>query len=243
MRAKTRTNGSFVAIKLIENIDSSSYTTRKVLREVKLLKKLSEIENNIFTTLLLDIIAPETKFDHIFLVMSLGTTDMKSFLESRDALSLNEDHILTLLYNMICSLHFVHSMGIIHRDIKPGNLLMDANCGVTICDFGLARTMPQKTDKEKELSSFRRKEYQKVLESPEEERTSRESAFRDKVSSKLNEARQISGSEKTKRSLTCCVMSRFYRSPEVITVQCGYNQSADIWSTGCILLEFLLTLQ
>ena len=37
-------------------------------------------------------------------------------------------------------------------------------------------------------------------------------------------------------------MSRYYRSPEVITVQNNYNQSADVWSLGCILLEFLATL-
>jgi serine/threonine protein kinase len=37
-------------------------------------------------------------------------------------------------------------------------------------------------------------------------------------------------------------MSRYYRSPEVITVQNNYSQSADVWSLGCILLEFLTTL-
>jgi mitogen-activated protein kinase 1/3 len=129
------------------------------LREVKLLKKLSKIDNNIFTTLLLEIIAPDknNELNHIFLVMSLGATDMKSFLESKDSQSLTEEHILTLLYNMICAVHFVHSMGVIHRDLKPANFLMDANCGVTLCDFGISRAMPPKTQKEKEFHNFRRK--------------------------------------------------------------------------------------
>lgn len=47
-----------VAIKLIQNIDKSSYTTRKVLREIIILRKLSEIEENLFTIKLLDVIIP-----------------------------------------------------------------------------------------------------------------------------------------------------------------------------------------
>lgn len=34
----------------------------------------------------------------------------------------------------------MHSVNILHRDLKPGNLLINANCDLKICDFGLART-------------------------------------------------------------------------------------------------------
>jgi len=33
----------------------------------------------------------------------------------------------------------VHSAGIYHRDLKPRNLLVNSNCDLKICDFGLAR--------------------------------------------------------------------------------------------------------
>ena len=62
---------------------------------------------------------------------------------------MDEDHVITLLYNQLCALNFLHSTNIIHRDLKPGNLLVDSQCNIKICDFGLARTLPKKKDFEK----------------------------------------------------------------------------------------------
>ena len=38
-------------------------------------------------------------------------------------------------------LDHMHDIQIIHRDLKPSNVLIDSGCEVTICDFGLARTL------------------------------------------------------------------------------------------------------
>jgi mitogen-activated protein kinase 7 len=34
---------------------------------------------------------------------------------------------------------YIHSAKVLHRDLKPGNLLVNADCELKICDFGLAR--------------------------------------------------------------------------------------------------------
>lgn len=102
------------------------------------------------------------RFDHIFLVMELIDSDMKKLLSSTPPIPLQEDHIITIMYNSLCALNFIHSANIIHRDIKPGNFLINSNCSVKICDFGLSRTMPKKCESEREFKETRKKLYQKV---------------------------------------------------------------------------------
>lgn len=36
-------------------------------------------------------------------------------------------------------MQYIHSANVLHRDLKPGNLLVNADCELKICDFGLAR--------------------------------------------------------------------------------------------------------
>ena len=53
------------------------------------------------------------------------------------------DRALPVLRNVAQALDYAHSMNVIHRDIKPGNILFgDEACTVTlVCDFGLARAI------------------------------------------------------------------------------------------------------
>jgi serine/threonine protein kinase len=58
VKAFHRKTKAVVAIKYIDGISKNSYATRKVLREVKIMRKLSEIKENVFTVKLIDIIIP-----------------------------------------------------------------------------------------------------------------------------------------------------------------------------------------
>lgn len=44
-------------------------------------------------------------------------------------------------YQLMCGLKAIHSAGIIHRDIKPGNIWINEDCHLKIADFGLARSV------------------------------------------------------------------------------------------------------
>ena len=75
--------------------------------------------------------------------MELIESDMKKLLNSNPQVHLSEDHIITILYNSLCALNFMHSANIIHRDIKPDNFLIGGTDitkdNIYVIDFGLAK--------------------------------------------------------------------------------------------------------
>ncbi len=73
-----------------------------------------------------------------FIVMEyVDGESLKNLLETRSTLPLSE--ILNLAKQTCLGLDYAHRKGILHRDIKPGNILVDREGVVKITDFGLAR--------------------------------------------------------------------------------------------------------
>ena len=103
------------------------------------------------------------KFTHLFMVIDLHQSDMKKLLNSNPQIELSEEHILTILYNSLCALNFIHTANVIHRDLKPANFLIDSTCGVKLCDFGLSRTMPKKSKIHQDFKMYRRMERKNTI--------------------------------------------------------------------------------
>ena len=96
------------------------------LRELSILNKLSSMKDNHFTTSIYDIIVPNDDFDnvtHIFLVMEYFDLDLKK-LFSFNTSGFGHSHFVIILYNLLCSVNFLHSANIMHRDLKPANVLL-----------------------------------------------------------------------------------------------------------------------
>ena len=51
-------------------------------------------------------------------------------------------HLVKLTYNTLCCINFLHEANVLHRDIKSANILINSDCSVKLCDFGLARSLP-----------------------------------------------------------------------------------------------------
>lgn len=53
------------------------------------------------------------------------------------------------MYQILWGVNYIHSADLVHRDLKPGNILVNTDCSVKICDFGLARSFKSLKDVEK----------------------------------------------------------------------------------------------
>ncbi|KAK6909044.1 hypothetical protein I203_103054 [Kwoniella mangroviensis CBS 8507] len=133
-----RPSGTKVAIKKIAPFDHAMFALR-TLRELKLLKYFAEegVSENIISVL--DIIRPASyeSFKEVYLVQELLETDLHRVIRTQD---LSDDHCQYFLYQTCRALKALHSAEIIHRYLKPSNLLLNANCDLKVCDFGLARS-------------------------------------------------------------------------------------------------------
>ncbi|RCN52748.1 kinase domain protein [Ancylostoma caninum] len=79
----------------------------------------------------------------IYLVQCLMDTDLYKLLKTQ---VISNDHVCFFLYQILRGLKYIHSANVLHRDMKPSNLLLNATCDLKICDFGLARVSDPRTD-------------------------------------------------------------------------------------------------
>ncbi|RUS13765.1 kinase-like domain-containing protein, partial [Jimgerdemannia flammicorona] len=63
--------------------------------------------------------------------------DLHQIIRSEQPLT--DAHFQYFVYQICRGLKYIHSANVLHRDLKPGNLLVNADCELKICDFGLAR--------------------------------------------------------------------------------------------------------
>src|SRR6188472_194783 len=77
-----------------------------------------------------------------FLVMELVPGEALSTVLERDG-SLSTDKTLDIVAQTSLALQAAHAAGLVHRDIKPGNLLITPDGRVKITDFGIARIADQ----------------------------------------------------------------------------------------------------
>lgn len=130
------------AIKKIKRIFQHAIYAKRTLRELKIMRLL-EHEN---VLQIRHVIEPDpvSEFQDIYLVLDLMETDLYQIIRSKQPLS--EKHLIYFLHQILKGLQHMHAVGILHRDLKPNNLLMNSDCDLKICDFGLSRAIPNSTE-------------------------------------------------------------------------------------------------
>ncbi|KAI2805966.1 Mitogen-activated protein kinase 14 [Blomia tropicalis] len=124
-----------IAIKKISTPFQTPIHAKRTYRELKLLKHMKH--DNVIG--LLDVFTPSPTletFAEVYLVNQLMSSDLNKIIKSQ---RLSDDHVRFLVYQMLRGLKYIHSAGVIHRDLKPGNIVVNEDCELKIVDFGLAR--------------------------------------------------------------------------------------------------------
>ncbi|KAF9269016.1 Pkinase-domain-containing protein [Marasmius fiardii PR-910] len=134
-------SGETVAIKLVTRVFEKVQLAKRALREITLLRHFASHEN---ITGLIDVDAISPNFDEIYIFMEPMEADLHQIIKSGQHLT--NEHVQYFLYQVLRGLKYVHSASVIHRDLKPGNLLVNADCELKICDFGLSRGFESKND-------------------------------------------------------------------------------------------------
>ena len=138
-KCKKKDDGRIVALKKIrlENEDEGIPST--AIREISILKQLKHP----YIVNLIDLIHGDKK---LYLVFEFMDHDLKKFLDINKG-PLPPMLVKSYLYQILSAIKYCHSKRILHRDLKPQNLLIDSDGVIKLADFGLARAfgIPIKT--------------------------------------------------------------------------------------------------
>lgn len=133
VKARHRATGRLVAIKKYKQAEDDDHVRKTSLREVRVLKQLRH--PNVIS--LLDVFRRDGK---LYLVFEFVENTILQLIElKRHGLSPGEVRRYT--YQLLNGVDYCHAHNIIHRDVKPENILVSKDGLLKLCDFGFARQL------------------------------------------------------------------------------------------------------
>lgn len=133
MKCRHKESGQLVAIKKFLESDDDKTVKKIATREIKMLKALRH-EN------LVNLIEYFRRKKKLYLVFEFVDHTVLDDLE-RFPNGLEEQTVRKITYQVLRAIEFCHHHNIIHRDVKPENILVSKMGIVKLCDFGFARTL------------------------------------------------------------------------------------------------------
>jgi serine/threonine protein kinase len=130
-KAICRETGEMVVLKRIHLDYQEDGIPSDTIREISILKDAQHM--NIVT--LLDVLPSE---DRITLVLELMDRDLRYYI-SKQRGPMNPDLLRSYSFQLLCGVAYLHSNRILHRDVKPENILIDKKGVLKLTDFGYAR--------------------------------------------------------------------------------------------------------
>eukprot|EP00727_Mastigamoeba_balamuthi_P006791 m51a1_g2732 putative serine threonine protein kinase 15 (992) ;mRNA; r:886757-893914 len=177
--------------------------------------------------------------DHVFIVMEyMPGGDCFSLLQNLGAM----DEPMARMYvaETVLALQYLHSVGVIHRDLKPDNMLIDCNGHIKLTDFGLSK----KGLETKSAGTFATG-FAAVHPCGDSAPASVMQCCRAKTpkgSTTPTMVPLITKGSLTLTNLTMgtgCLGTPDYIAPEVLKHR-AHGKEVDWWALGCILYEFIV---
>ena len=125
-----------VAIKKLVQPFRNELYAKRALRELRLMKILNH--PNIIG--LYDVFTPAVSledFKDVYIVMELMDANLCRVI----GIELDHDRMSYLWYQLLCGIKHLHSADIVHKDLKPSNILVKEDCTLKIMDFSEARSV------------------------------------------------------------------------------------------------------
>lgn len=126
-----------VAIKILETFPREETESKQLLREITILRILHH-PNIIELKRVVASYSSDGNFIGMALIFNCYDTDLDKVIRSSQ--ELNQEHIQCFIFQLLEGANYMHSAGVVHRDIKPANILINSDCRLVFCDFGLARS-------------------------------------------------------------------------------------------------------
>lgn len=131
-KAKQTTDGSFVALKVISKRGRSENELKGFRRECK-------IQRDLHHPNIIQMIDSFETDNEIVVITEFASSELTALLRKHGFLP--EDRVQKIVWDLVSALHYLHSNRVLHRDLKPQNILIDLQNRAKLCDFGFARNM------------------------------------------------------------------------------------------------------
>uniref|UniRef100_A0A8D0CRW3 Mitogen-activated protein kinase 15 n=1 Tax=Sander lucioperca TaxID=283035 RepID=A0A8D0CRW3_SANLU len=136
-KAVDRQTGEVVAVKKIFDAFRNRTDAQRTFREIMFLQEFGDHPNIVK---LLNVVRAQNDKD-IYLIFEYMDTDLHAVIKKGTLLK--DIHKRYVMHQLFKAVKYLHSGNVIHRDQKPSNVLLDTDCVVKLCDFGLARSLNQ----------------------------------------------------------------------------------------------------
>ncbi|XP_075969400.1 STKc_STK36 domain-containing protein fused [Anticarsia gemmatalis] len=135
-KAKHKETDAVVALKVIRKKGRS-------VKDLKNLRQECDIQRQLKHPNIIRMIDSFDTESELVVVTEYAEKELHSILAKEGCL--NEEQVKKITWDLVSALYYLHSHRVLHRDLKPQNVLLDNTGCAKLCDFGLARIMTNAT--------------------------------------------------------------------------------------------------